>query len=852
MTAPVLSQKKFWIVNPKYAENQIKNPTFASPDFEEDWTAIGAGVTIEETGSEQRWGAYSMKVNPEKNTSSGAYHGGLTVANTLAYTFSCYVKGVAGQAMRILISDGADAVKATKQFTATGYWQRVEVTHTAAENAATYRAKVLRDAVASTAAYYVDGAQFEQASKASTFFDGYFPGCHWTGIQRNSPSERSANTGLGGELVDLEDYCHVVQAIGLGHGDWNQIMTKMTSGGDMYQTHIRKSRQFSIVVDFIGSTLGEIEAKRDALINILRPDLLSNLPVNEQFGINMPSTYRGHEQRIIRYQGVDVNGVEATNPIDIICVPMPATLTETPDLPTHQRAVLNFAIPSGLLDGAYQEGKVLDLYANFPAEFIVKRDPQGNWCKWNGTGYDNSLKGQGTVQGLNGDVLCMAEGPDGKIYVGGNFTDAGGVAAADYLARWNPLTEAWEAVVAGISGTVYTLAFDANGDLYIGSISDWSTFNYIAKITDLSGTPTANALGTGLNRYCFSIAIASNGDVYAGGAFTLAGGVAGTAKIAKWDGTVWTPLATGLTASAFQGVRALAFAPNGNLYIGGDFTDADYPYLCKWNGTAFSAVGSSTDINGAVRALAFGATGYLYVGGAFTNAGGVASADYIAKWTGSKWESLGTGTNGTVNRITVNSGKVYASGSFTSAGGLTLTDRVAVWSNGAWQPLDIDLPGSAEIHSVLPASDGSLYIGGAFSTVAETPDENAKTGIVALNFDVASASANTYPVISITGPGTLKSIKNYRTGKSIMFDGLTLQAGEWISLNFDPLQLSFRSGWSSRGNLMRYVIAGSDYGDFYVSPGANYLSIFMDGTTTASKASITYVPKFWGLDGALL
>lgn len=854
MTAPVLTNKKFWIVNPKAAINQIKNPTFASPDFEEDWTAIGAGVTIAETGDEQRWGAYSMQVNPATGVSSGAYHGGLTVANTLAYTFSCYVKGVAGQAMRILISDGADAVKATKQFTATGYWQRVEVTHTAAENAATYRAKVLRDAVASTAAYYVDGAQFEQASKASTFFDGYTAGCRWTGIQRNSPSERSANTGLGGELVDLEDYCNVVQAVGLGHGDWNQILTKMTSGGDMYQTHIRKSRQFSIIVDFLGSSLSEMESNRAAVIDLIRPDKLSNLPVNEQFGINMPSTYRGHEQRIIRYQGVDVNGVEATNPIDIVCIPLPATLTDTPDLPTYQRAVLNFAIPSGLLQGAYQEGKVLDLYADFPAEHIVKRDPQGNWCKWNGTGYDNSLKGQGTVQGLNGIVYRLAESPDGKIYAGGNFTDAGGTAEADYLARWDPILEKWEPVLTGIIGLIRAMAFDANGDLYIGG--DFANLGStsgdgIVKITDLNGTPTVNALGTGLNGKCYAIVIDSSNNVYAGGAFTLAGGVAGTAKIAKWDGTVWTPLATGLTASQLEGVRALAFAPNGDLYIGGQFTDAAYPYLCYWNGSAFVRVGT-VELNESVYTLAFGATGYLYVGGAFTNAGGVASADYIAKWTGSKWESLGTGTNGTVNRITVNSGKVYISGSFTSAGGLTLTDRVTVWSNGSWLPLDIDLPGTAAVYATLPASDGSLYVGGGFSTAGEDPDENAKTGIVALNFDVASASANTYPVISITGPGTLKSIINYRTGKSVMFDGLTLQAGEWVSFNFDPLQLSFRSGWASRGNLMRYVIAGSDYGDFYVSPGANYISLFMDDTDANSKASITYVPKFWGLDGALL
>lgn len=851
MTAPVLSQKKFWIVNPKAATNQIKNPTFAHPEFEKDWTAIGAGVTIAETGSEQRFGAYSMQVNPANNTISGAYHGGLTIENGLDYTFSCYVKGVAGQTMRLAIDKGIEPNLYTKTFTASGYWQRVELTFTSVDTSATYRAKVLRDAVASTAPFYVDGAQFEQASKASTLFDGYSPGCRWTGTIRNSPSERSANTGLGGELVDLEDYCHVVQAIGLGHGDWNQILTKMTSGGDMYQTHIRKSRQFSIIVDFIGSTLGEIEAKRDALINILRPDLLSNLPVTEQFGVNMPSTYRGHEQRIIRYQGVDVNGVEATNPIDIVCVPMPATLTDTPDLPTHQRAVLNFSVPSGLLQGAYHDGKVLDLYADFPAEFIVKRDPQGNWCKWNGTGYDNSLKGQGTVQGLNGAVRCMAEGPDGKIYVGGNFTDAGGTTDADYLARWNPTTEAWESVIAGINDQVRCMAFDANGDLYIGgSFKDLGSADgdYIAKIDIANGT--ASALGTGLNNVCRTIAIDTGGIVYAGGVFSLAGGVSNTARIAKWNGNTWSALSTGLN----QPVNALTFAPNGVLYIGGEFTNADGTYgdyLCYWNGTTFNRIGS-VELVSYVHSLAFGATGKLYVGGSFWDAGDIPAADRIAVWNGLKWEPLGVGANSAVYEVCVNSGKVYAGGAFTTIGGLTLTDRVAVWSNGAWQPLDIDLPGTAFVHSILPASDGSLYIGGAFSTIAETPDENAKTGIVALNFEVASASANTYPVISITGPGALKSIINYRTGKSVMFDGLTLQAGEWINLNFDPLQLSFRSGWAGRGNLMRYVIAGSDYGDFYVSPGANYLSIFMDGTDANSSASITYVPKFWGLDGALL
>jgi len=827
MTAPQLEHMKFFIVKPKAAINQIKNPTFAHPDFVEDWAAYGTGVTIAETGDEARWGAYSMKVNTATGYVGGAYYAGLTVEVGKAYTFSCYVKGVAGQAMRVEIRQ-TTTIKATKQFVATGYWQRVEVTYTAPGNATDYRVYVIRDAVASTDPFYVDGAQFEQASKATTFIHGYEPGCRWTGAARNSSSYRPGTLASGGELVDLEDYCEIVSVTGLGHGDWNQILTKMTSGGDMYQTHIRKSRNFSIVVDFIGDTLGEIEANRAAIVDLIRPDLAEG------------------QTRIIRYQGVDDSGIEATNPVDIVCVPLSNTLVDTPDKPNHQRDVLNFSIPSGLLQGAYNEGKELDLYAEFPAEYIVKRDKDGNWCKWTGSAY------QSLITGLNGTVYCIAEGPDGKIYVGGNFAGAGGVANADYLARWNPVTEAWEAVVAGINQAVTAMAFDANGDLYLGgTFTDLGSANgdRIVKITNLSGTPTVNALGTGLNNGCNAIAIAPDGSVYVGGEFTSAGGVANTARIAKWNGSAWSPLSTGLNSA----VRTLAFAPNDYLYIGGGFTDAAYPYLCKWDGTSFSAVGTNTDIGAVVRALAFDAAGWLYVGGDFTNAGGNPNADYIARGRGSRssrWESLGTGTNNTVYNIVVNSGRVYVSGYFISAGGLTLTDRAAIWSNGAWQPLDIDLPGTAVVYSILPASDGSLYLAGNFSSSGYT--ENAKTGIVALNLNVTSASANTYPVISVTGPGTLRSITNYRTGKSVMFDGLTLQAGEWISLNFDPLNLSFRSGWAGRGNLMRYVIPGSDYGDFYLSPGANYISLFMDNTTSATKASIVWTPLFWGLDGALL
>lgn len=849
MTAPVLAYKKFYIVKPYEQFNYIKNPTFASPDYEEDWAASGAGVTIAETGDYARRGAYSMKVNTATGVASSAYYANLSVTNGVTYAFSCDVLGTAGQAMRIFISDVANDIKATTTFTATGYWQRESVSFTAAETATTYYVAVSRDAVASTAPYYVDGCQFEHW-KATTFFDGYSPGCRWTGAVRNSTSYRSANTGLGGELVDLSDYCEIVSVSGLGHGDWNQILTKMTSGGDMYQTHIRKSRQFSIVVDFIGSTLGAIETNRKAVIDMLRPDLLSNMSVPEQFGINWGADYRGHEQRIIRYQGFAANGDEATNPVDIVCVPLSASLIDTPDLPSHQRAVLNFLIPSGLLQGAYNEGKALDLYADFPAEFIVKRDPDGNWCKWGGSAYES------LITGLNGDVYCMEEGPDGKIYVGGNFRDAGGTADADYLARWNPTSEAWEAVgsTGRPTGAVLALIFTPEGDLIVGGAL------YVKRYTLTTGAPAAwsdESSGTDFAIVAVKkFVISPSGLIYAAGLFTNA---AATTNY----GLAYSPYPSASLAWAnvpefeilgAESVDTITLAPNGNIIVGGNFVNLDgvsaADYLAKYDGTNVTAVSA---LNGRVYALEYDAWGNLYVGGDFTNAGGFAGADYIARWNGSSWIALGTGTNGSVRSIefVYPSGLIVA-GAFTTAGGLTLTDRVAVWSNGAWQPLDIDLPGTATINSALHVTDGSFYIGGAFSTAGETPDENAKTGVVALNLNVTSASANTYPFVQVTGPGTLKSITNYSTGKSISFDGLTLQAGEWIGLAFDPLNLKFRGGWAGRGNLMRYVIPGSDYGDFYLMPGNNLISLFMSGTTSASGATIQWKPLFWGLDGALL
>ena len=79
-----------------------------------------------------------------------------------------------------------------------------------------------------------------------------------------------------------------------------------------------------------------------------------------------------------------------------------------------------------------------------------------------------------------------------------------------------------------------------------------------------------------------------------------------------------------------------------NLYAGGYFTTAGGAPaigIAKWNGSAWSALGSGREMNGSVYALAVSGTN-LYAGGNFTTAGGV-TANYIAKWDGSGLVGLG-------------------------------------------------------------------------------------------------------------------------------------------------------------------------------------------------------------------
>ena len=239
-------------------------------------------------------------------------------------------------------------------------------------------------------------------------------------------------------------------------------------------------------------------------------------------------------------------------------------------------------------------------------------------------------------------------------------------------------------------------------------------------------TYTWENLGTtagAINNVVRTIAISGN-DVYVGGSFTDAGGNPNADRIARWDGSQWHALGSGVSG------LVLAIAISGNdVYVGGSFTDAggvtNANNIARWNGTSWNAVGPTPSINGTVHAIAISGTD-VYVGGFFLKAGGVPGANNIARWNSvsNTWNLVGAANavNSTVRAIKVSGSDVYIGGDFTNAGGNSAADYLVRWDGAQWTALVSGTAGVfGPVYALAVSSSDDVYAGGNFLNTGNNP-----------------------------------------------------------------------------------------------------------------------------------
>jgi hypothetical protein len=298
-----------------------------------------------------------------------------------------------------------------------------------------------------------------------------------------------------------------------------------------------------------------------------------------------------------------------------------------------------------------------NLYAG--GEFTTAGGMPVNYiAKWNGAAWSALASGEQT--GTNNYVRALTNDSSGNLYAGGDFTTAGGINPINYIAKWDG--SAWSALASGgetgTSPDDSALIVNDSGNLYVGgqfTTAGGITVNKIAKWDGSVWSALVSGGQTGVGGFISVVNTFTNdssGNIYAGGNFTTAGDITAN-NIAKWDDSTstWSALVSGGETGVSSGILALTNDNSGNVYVGGSFTDAGditANRIAKWDGSVWSALtsGGQTGVGGGLKpfvdALTNDNSGDVYAGGRFTTAGGM-TVNYIAKWDGSAWSALTSG-----------------------------------------------------------------------------------------------------------------------------------------------------------------------------------------------------------------
>ena len=220
----------------------------------------------------------------------------------------------------------------------------------------------------------------------------------------------------------------------------------------------------------------------------------------------------------------------------------------------------------------------------------------------------------------NGGVDAWRDVVNGRLYVIGNFLNAGGVANTQGIAYWNEGTSSWVAMGTGLQ-------------------------------------ESSNTGGRGVCMFYDSL----NNRLYIGGDFLTAGGVVNTFRIAYWDLTSSTFVALGNGLTSGNQAHQLYYSNSQNrLYIAGAFTAAgpaavgfvpsDNAFFVYWDFSTsryvpigLTATGVANFNNSVYSFLFDDASGNIFLGGTFTTIRNGGATVGLAQYTSSTntWSILG-------------------------------------------------------------------------------------------------------------------------------------------------------------------------------------------------------------------
>ncbi len=309
-------------------------------------------------------------------------------------------------------------------------------------------------------------------------------------------------------------------------------------------------------------------------------------------------------------------------------------------------------------------------------------------------------------------------------------------------------------------------------------------------------------------------------------------------------GQGWFPLGSGDRALKAHGpIYALCTDSNINIYAAGQFSDDtlmfDHAYVAKWDNmmhiwTKLGVGSTALNANDAINSIVADKHGNVYAAGDFTNGASWGSGfQYVAKWDGSSWGELGTGSAalhavGSINSICIDgNGNIYAAGNFRNSYG---ESYVAKWNGAYWSELP-GLHANLFINSICIDDSMNVYAGGTFSDtaghkyVAKWNNAAGNWSELGLGFDSASTNAYVTALKVDTAFNVFAAVNFQHIPSGMSFTNILKWGG---------------SAWSKMGNTDSALNANNQVFDLCL--GDNGV-IYAAGAFTNSSGE-TYVAKY--------
>lgn len=838
------AQGFFSVVLPESTINLVTNPSFEKDTTH--WTAYNA-ASIARVATQQRRGAWSLQVTPSAAPFDGTLFEYASVTAGQPYTFSFDFKGAGGASYRCYVADGVTPLSEIKKWKATGDWQRLSVTYPelTGGNRSLY---ILKNNDLSTQPFYVDGVQLEAKAYPTTYADGDQDGFiagqqdyAWGGAAHASISYRTAQTRSGGKVVPLDDYgFHLLAFTGLGFPGIENVATPyaLIDGAYFQRTRV-PGRQFALVGALTGRNLGELYTQRAQLVAALRPDTVTPQgPLLLKYQMALGKSLVGEPLDLVCHyagglEGNTDNLYQERLALAFVCLGQPYALQEgevaAALTANQQQATTSEGDTFRLLqDGTWQDAlpqlsepllRSSRMHISDAGRiYVYDNDTRSVYT------YDPALDEVtkfATVAGGAEKIRAVATGPDGAVYIGGDFTSLTyptGLAASGIARVWinpegNPVSSEPDNGVnlTGIYG-VNAIALDKNGVLYVagdfGDAGGVANTDHIARNSDPGGVGTWGSLGGATDDVIFALAL-------------------------DRDGTT--------------------------LYVGGDFTTLAGTAANRVGQYAGSISALGTGMNGRVSALVVNRLNHLIAGGTFSTAGGNAAAG-LASWRGAAWSAFPVEPSASaVSVLALGPDGITIFGGATNAiiDGVRQQTSIVQWNGARWLPFPIiGSPGDATLFvgGLAFYGDRQIFVASSAGNAAGTMYWPARTLVT--NAGLASA----YPKVrfttvpqAVSGGVEVLYLENRTAGAKIYFNGLLVAPGEIVTLDLRPGHLQLYS--NTRGVINQYILAGSNLKEWALKPGVNvieFLSHVQDGSGgVVPEVNLLWREAHWDVAGAL-